>query len=419
MRPHFLCSYACVFFLLIMLSKTPLVASSSAPNTSPVLRIGLCKKFGKTPSIWVSCDGPFILEDAQTQKTLLHGTPSLVYSATVTTDGLILSRNDSGGINNILTAEMPITVIVTGKDLLKIALPGTDRWHHYRGTFTLKREADGTLRVINNIPLEQYLYGVIPAEIGADAPSEAMKAQAVAARTYALKNRDKFMADGFDLDDTTRCEGYDGWDGETAATDAAVDATQGLILTWHGMLIDAPYSTDCGGMTACDPTCPYLQAVRDAPLHGPDYASDDKFHTWTQNYTPDQLQAILARDPRTDVGEFAFLKLDGADASGRVTTATVEGMDGNSLTVTGPQLRQILGYDVLRSTLITLTMLPNGDYQFSGRGWGHGLGMSQDGAIAMALPPYRKNFREILSHYYIGTTLTTLKSVNLLAQTPP
>ena len=142
----------------------------------------------------------------------------------------------------------------------------------------------------------------MPAEIGAHVPMEAMKAQAIAARTYALKNRGKFAWDGFDLDDTTRSEGYDGWDGETPGSDAAVDATRGLVLTYHGALIDAPYSTDSGGMTACDPTCPYLQAVRDAPgKNAPDYAADTKYHTWTLTYTPAQLQAALARDPLTQV----------------------------------------------------------------------------------------------------------------------
>ena len=129
-------------------------------------------------------------------------------------------------------------------------------WRHYRGTLTVRRDPDNTLRVINTVALEDYLYGVVPAEIGAHVPMEAMKAQAVAARTFALKNRGKFAWDGFDLDDTTRSEGYDGWDGETPGSNAAVDATRGQVLTYHGALIDAPYSTDSGGMTACDPPLP-------------------------------------------------------------------------------------------------------------------------------------------------------------------
>ena len=177
-----------------------------------------------------------------------------------------------------------------------------------------------------------------------------------------------------------------------------------------GQLIDAPYSTDSGGMTACDTNgdCPYLQAVRDAdPGDGQEYACTGKYHTWTQTFTPAQMAELLARDPRTSVTQFLSLTLDGLDASGRITTATVAGADGTLKTVTGPQLRQILGYDALRSTRVTLTRTPTGDYQFDGKGWGHGLGMSQDGAVAMAGPPYRKTYLQILKHYYIGVQIAS------------
>ncbi len=75
-------------------------------------------------------------------------------------------------------------------------------------------------------------------------------------------------------------------------------------------------------------------------------------------------------------------------------------------------MRQILGYDVLRSTRLTLTRTAAGEYQFNGRGWGHGLGMSQDGAICMAGPAYRKTYQEILKHYYVGTRLAALDTVS-------
>ena len=185
-----------------------------------------------------------------------------------------------------------MTVAADGERSVKIARlddttggkPGI-KWHQYRGMLTVRGETDGSLQVIDTVPLEQYLYGVIPAEIGSRVPLEAMKAQAVAARTYALKNRGKFAAQGFDLDDTTRSEGYDGVDGETALSNAAVDATRGQVLVYRGQLIDATYSTDSGGVTACDTSgeCPYLQAVLDAPSKsGPDYACDGKYHTWSK-----------------------------------------------------------------------------------------------------------------------------------------
>ena len=154
-------------------------------------------------------------------------------------------------------------------------------------------------------------------------------------------------------------------DGETPLSNAAVDATRGQVLTYQGQLIDAPYSTDSGGMTACDTggDCPYLQAVRDAPSpDGPDYAGDGKYHTWSKTFTPQDGWPCCSPKTRGRTSTSSFRsRIDGYDASGRITTATVAGADGTMKTVTGPQLRQILGYDVLRSTRVTLTITADGE----------------------------------------------------------
>ena len=361
------------------------------------LRIGLCKYFAHATTLLISSESGFTIKDAASGQALAHGSAKTIYRIVANAKGLTLTREEFDTPPAAADHETPVIVATDANAFVKIArldgTPGTKigvRWHPYRGMLTVRREADRSLQVIDNIALEDYLYGVIPAEIGTHVPMEAMKAQAVAARTYALKNRGKFGSQGFDLDDTTRCEGYAGVGGETPLSNAAVDATRGQVLTYHGILIDAPYSSDSGGMTACDAdgVCPYLQAVHDAPAKdGPDYACTGKYHTWTKEYTPDELSTALAKDPRTHVDKFVSLAIDGTDASGRIATATVAGADGTMKTVTGPQLRQILGYDVLRSTLVTLKVEEDGKYRFDGRGWGHGLGMSQDGAVAMASPP--------------------------------
>lgn len=411
--------------LLLMVSTVPVFAAAPTPGA---LRIGLDHSFRHSTTLLLSCERPFSLADAPFHRALAHGAGGTIYKLTISAKGMALARVDD--LSDVPIADVGAALVALPEQggFVKIArldsrpfgakgLP----WHRYRGFLTVRREPDGTLRVINTVPLEPYLYGVLPAEIGARVPMEAMKAQAVAARTYALKNRGKCLADGFDLDDTTRCEGYEGVDGETAASNAAVDGTRGQILTYGGQLIDAPYSTDSGGMTACDDSgqCPYLQAVRDGgETGGRDYAATGRYHTWNQTWTPAQIAAALARDSRTKVARFLSLTVDGLDASGRITTATVAGSDGTLRTVTGPQLRQILGYDVLRSTRVVLTRTPEGNYRFDGKGWGHGLGMSQDGAVAMAGPPYRKTYLEILKHYYVGTQIA-LDTMVTLAKTAP
>ena len=406
---------------LLLLAASPAFSFPSfadTPSASTPLRIGLDHTFRHSTLLLVSCRQQFTVRDAVTNKPVAHGVGGALYKIQTAAAGITLARADAGQDVPIVCSPADALIVLPGPGgFVKIArldsplgsatgLP----WHTYRGFLTVRREPNTTFRVINTIPLEPYLYGVIPAEIGANVPMEAMKAQAVAARTYALKNRGKCAADGFDLDDTTRCEGYYGLTGETALSSAAVDDTRGQILTYHGQLIDAIFSTDSGGMTACDLSgdCPYLQAVKDADASdGLDYAASGKYHTWTHTFTPAQIAALLARDPRTAVAKFVSLTIDGLDPSGRITTATVAGADGTLKTVTGPQLRQILGYDTLRSTRVVMTRTLTGGYRFDGKGWGHGMGMSQDGAVAMAGVPYRKSYREILTHYYVGAEVSS------------
>jgi stage II sporulation protein D len=403
------------FALLLLLAASPALAAT--PLDSPPLRIGLDHTFRHSTLLLVSCIRQFTVRDAVTNKPLARGAGGDLYKIQTTPKGITLSRADGPQDVPIACSPADALAVLPGPGgFVRIARldkqPSTKGlpWHAYRGFLTVRREPDTTLRVINTVPLESYLYGVIPAEIGTDVPMEAMKAQAIAARTYALKNRGKCAADGFDLDDTTRCEGYDGLNGETALSNAAVDGTRTQVLTYRGQLIDAVFSTDSGGMTACDLSgdCPYLQAVKDADASdGLDYAASGKYHAWAYTFTPAQMAALLARDPRTHVAQFVSLTIDGLDPSGRITTATVAGAGGTLKTVTGPQLRQILGYDTLRSTRVVMTRTPGGAYRFDGKGWGHGMGMSQDGAAAMAGAPYRKTYTEILTHYYVGAKLTS------------
>lgn len=396
-------------FALAFLLAAPISAGADVPAP---LRIGLDHTFRHSTFLLLSCSRQFTLRNAVTNQPLAHGAGYTVYKVQMSALGMTLT-DDLKDTPVPLHGASALSVLPGPGGFVRIArldsqTPGTKGppWHSYRGFLTVRREPDTTLRVINTIGLEPYLYGVIPAEIGAKVPMEAMKAQAIAARTYALKNRGKCVAEGgFDLDDTTHCEGYYGLDGETALSNAAVDATRNQVLTYRGQLIDAIFSTDSGGVTACDLSgeCPYLQAVKDCDgADGSEYAATGKYHSWSYTFMPAQIASLLSRDPRTSVTQFVSLTIDGLDPSGRITTATVAGADGTLKTVTGPQLRQILGYDTLRSTRVILTRMSSGAYKFDGKGWGHGMGMSQDGAVAMAGQPYQKTYTQILTHYYVG-----------------
>lgn len=348
-----------------------------------------------------------------------------------------------------------------GATRLGIALPGK-RLRFYRGCLEIGASG-GRLRAIDEVDLEDYVRGVIAGEMGAHAPLEALKAQAVASRTYALHSLGHWPAAGYDLRDTTDSQVYNGIDSETPATDRAVRETSGLILTMDGRPIAAMFCADCGGVTAPGASPDDLpRSVNDAEAHGP----PDSPHPapWTRTYTPERLAALLGKVPQACApGMLEAIRVVETDVSGRArrlqltwrpvvkpapepllppiepsvsppangdkeTPPTVQEPDesppsakkATPKTKQKPQnlpppvlreigantLRTLLGVDTLRSTLFTVRRSENGAFVFTGRGWGHGRGLCQVGAIALAAPPYAYDFRAILQHYYAGARLT-------------
>jgi stage II sporulation protein D len=389
----------------------------------PLLKVGLSRALGGDNTLIISNQAAMLITQASNGKLVLRTGDNGVYRLTSCSTGIELTRLNGNDEDTVGCFPYPLSFAsvddsqagapsgnTRGLSITKVGSGGQANSvpHRYRGALTIRKRPDGLLSVIDVVNVEDYLYGVIGPEMGSSAPPEALKAQAVAARTYALRNRGRFADEGFDIDDSTRSQQYEGVDAETASTITAVDATRGQVLTFDGKLIDAYYSTDCGGITAVDSTGdhPYFKAVAESPGDGrPDYDATSNYRDWDCNFAQSDLVKLLDKDARTRVSTFACLTLDALDESGRIKTATVSDVDGTMKTVTGPELRQILGYDTLKSTRVTLTVKSDGEYVFHGHGWGHGFGMSQDGAIGMASAPYNKTYTDILAHYYVGTKL--------------
>jgi len=285
----------------------------------------------------------------------------------------------------------------------------------YRGKLIVKRNARGFL-AINEVPLEEYLKGVVPCEMGSGAPFEALKAQAVAARTYALANLAKHADEGYDLASTVSDQVYRGVNAEAASTDRAVAETQGLVLLYGGKPIDAKYHSTCGGRTA-DMTevssrvrMPYLRSVDDrgGSFFGrkrPFCAASPHF-TWTRVWSMAEFDELVDKSLRSllgvhDPGRTRRVKVR-KTRSGRVKEFTVI-TDRNSYKVYGDQVRNFLGE--LPSTKFDIIMKRD-IVRLEGHGYGHGLGMCQWGAMGMGQQGY--DFKRILSHYYRGTRLRKL-----------
>ncbi len=265
----------------------------------------------------------------------------------------------------------------------------------YRGTLRLVAEGQG-LRVLNVVDLESYLRGVVPAEMQASWPREALRAQAVAARTYTLIYLDPTRA--YDVCATDECQVYRGRDAERPATDAALIDTQGQVLTFQGDYARTYYHSDSGGVIASAAEVwggeiAYLQAFQDVESAGP-------HRQWSARLDPSRIAASL-RALALDVGTVARLGVLSTSASGRVIRAEIVGAAGR-VVLEGATLRNALRTWGLKSTRFTMT----GDLAVRGEGWGHGVGMSQYGARALAERGY--DYTQILGFYYPDTRLQRL-----------
>lgn len=278
-----------------------------------------------------------------------------------------------------------------------------DRW--YRGELEL-RVVDGQIVGVNQLPLEDYLYGVVPAEMPSNWPLESLKAQAVAARTYAVANRGRFGSRGFDLKPTVASQVYKGAAAETALSNTAVNATRGQVVTYNGKVIRAYFHASAGGYTESadavwGESLPYLRPVPDFDQRSPKY-------TWQRSFTANEIQAGLSKIGQ-DVGDIVRIEPVERAYSGRVTRVRVTGTRGIR-ELAGEQFRHAIG---LFSTLWNVLGVPQSSpspssFSFAGRGHGHGLGMSQWGAKGLAEMGYP--YAQILMHYYPSAQLSMLPS---------
>jgi stage II sporulation protein D len=252
--------------------------------------------------------------------------------------------------------------------------------------------APGGLTVINRLPLERYLRGVLAVEMGPDWPLEALEAQAVAARTYFLHRRLAREDANWDLSSSTLDQVYRGIARESAATRRAVEATRGEVLVWGNRPAEALFHACCGGRTRAAAEVfggrvPYLKAVDD-----PDCAACPK-HRWRREIAGDRLARLLARKGLR--GRVAGLRSDGE-------TLVFAGTGGSRVVISRQGFRRLVGQTEIPSARFTAKW-DAGRLRITGRGSGHGVGLCQWGARGMA--EKGQDHRAILKRYYPGTRL--------------
>lgn len=334
-------------------------------------------------------------------------------------------------------------MVPTGSGLRNSTFIFGDR--SYRGGLGAKRQNSNDVSLVNYVRMNEYLYGVVPREMSPAWPIEALKAQAVVARSFAIANFNKFSHYGFNLDNTSVSQVYGGHTSEgTGSTQAVVD-TRGIVLKYGNTVISGFYHSNSGGFTensenVYSAELPYIKGVYDPFSLG---APNDQ---WELSYSDSFIEQKL-KNYGQNIGDLNNFYIEAYTDNNRVKKARFEGTNG-TVVLPNQDIRKVFGYNEVKSTLIkvipnnaiTITngsviseTSPTGlsvisgngqvskasdlvvwdgsktvqvnmsadNYTIQGKGWGHGLGMSQYGAKHMAEAGV--DFEEILTYYYSGT----------------
>jgi stage II sporulation protein D len=312
----------------------------------------------------------------------------------------------------------PISAVMTSDGYL------TYSGRRYRGEMIF-RAAPGGLLVTNHLRIDDYLGGVVPLEIGNRPASDsaAVQAQAITARSYAFTHLDSGDPRGFDVTATVADQVYGGVDVETPLASRAIASTRGMVLMYAGRVVNAPYSSSCGGQTAeasdvwRSADSPYLKRVTDRiPNSERFYCDIGPRFTWTKTFTEPDLVGTIGRYLQTvttlsgDPGRPRSIVVASRTPGGRVATLRIT-TDRGEYDVKGNDIRYVLrgaAAEILWSTYFSVDSSQERDgylrrLTLRGGGNGHGVGMCQWGAIGRARAG--QDFRAILATYYPGTTV--------------
>ena len=428
-----LCTVLTVFLLV-----TFPFGFSSAESNKQYIKVGLAFGDAAASSCVLRSDSGFVLaravSDGFEEVLRLPGSTEL----TVSVESLVIVAKDNYGQIVFDRVDADICLMpfdYTGGILRYNGKP-------YRGGFCFYITASGKMNIINYIDIESYLYGVLNSEMGYKNPMEALKAQAVTARSFTVCNTGKHKSEGFDLCTAVHCQVYTGYAGEYRETNRAVDETAGLVLTYGGETVSGYYFKNSGGHTQSvsdvwGGSAPYLTGTKDE--YSPEYSW--RFEIKFQDIG-DRLKAA-----ELDVGNVRSVAVKTRNKSGAVSSLEITGASG-TVELKGESIRTIFGSANVKSRMFSFggtdSVVPDekdvmhiigaggktaslkrwevyvypgrlldevprvgimeastsDPLVFYGKGYGHGVGMPQDSAIEMAKKGFV--FEEILKYFYTG-----------------
>ena len=347
------------------------------------------------PSARLAISAPYSIEP---WGKAMRGTPAVLAQCPPLRDGEVKATAAALIVGDRHFPDAAVLIRVHGTGALTV------NERRYRGDLALLRLGEGLLSLLNVLPVEDYLYGVLGGETYPAWPAAALEAQAIVARSYALWRMAQRRDEAFDLHATVMDQNYLGMAKETPELRAAVDRTAGLVLLYQLKLFRCYYHSTCGGHTEAvqevfpDPPLLPLSAV---PCQ---YCKDSKHYSWRKVIPKAELADALAKS-NPSIQTLASIAVSGRTPSGRAKEIAVGVGGGRQVTLLASAFRLAVGPAKLPSVFIEVRETLGG-YEFQGRGFGHGVGMCQWGARGMA--EARFSAAEILRHYYPGAQLTRL-----------
>lgn len=353
-------------------------------GVSPQVRVAVLKG---ASSFRLKVKGTYEIIEPASGKVLSKGR-NIRTTVTVYKNGILLA---GGGF----TADR---ILVKGNDPEAFLI--NDR--SFRGDIEVLKDSSGHLLVVNRIDLEDYVKGILYHEASHYWPEDALKAQAVACRTYAVYQMQENAGCDYDVTSDIYSQVYGGKVSERYRTNKAVEDTKGEAIFYKGRVFPAYYHATCAGHTE---DASELWKINISPLKGVvcGYCKDAPHYSW-HNVLSVKEVADKLREAGYKLKDIEDIVLLDKTASGRIRTLGIVS-GGKQLKIPAKDFRNIMGPNVIKSTIFDVKIIGN-DAVFEGLGWGHGVGMCQWGAYFMAKEGY--NYREILKYYYPASYVKTL-----------
>ncbi|MBI4354756.1 MAG: SpoIID/LytB domain-containing protein, partial [Candidatus Omnitrophica bacterium] len=369
------------------------------PTNPPWIRVAVVRD---QPQVDVAVQGQFRIIALQNANVLREGSHLPRVEVRASREGILFGeqRVASSGLRVEPAGEA--TVSLNG--------------HRLRGTLEIVRQNDLSptggyhLLVVNHVALEDYLQGVLSKEAPYHWPAEALKAIAIAARTYALFQRLSKTSVEYDVTSDVLSQVYGGKAGEKWRTNRIVKETAGLILTYRGRVFPAFYHSTCGGVTE---DAVVMGPFDLAPLKGGrlcEFCRESPFYRWQRRVTAADLAWAIKQQRGSSIWPVTDLAIVRHTSTGRIAQIRIRGT--TPLVLSGYEFRQLLGFSTIRSTALTIAREGDG-FALRGQGWGHGVGLCQWGTAHLARRGLRAH--EILSFYYPQAELVRLGEVPLQA----